>query len=460
MQRMSAMDAAFLYSEDGRSHNDVGMVLVLEGPALSRDELVQALRDRLALFPRFRQKVRHLPYAATLPVWVDDPAFDLAGHVFEDEVDPTGSDSLGEAVSRVMSDVMDLKRPLWEVHVARGLPDARWALVVKMHHAMVDGVSSAEIVRTLLSPSPEGDPPVPDSWTPSPEPSDIQLLADAAVDTGRAAAKFVGSLAGGAATPSTQAVKDLDLGPLLQPGLPISATAINGPIQAGRRWGMLEVELSRLKHLSKRHRCTVNDILLAACGQGFSTLIASRGEVVQDRVIRAVVPVSLKPTGQQGTLEARGDTVGGNNIGAMVVDLPLGQVDPATRLTRIREQTAAFKRLKDAMPAPAINPGPDLTSPLTLILGTRVAAASPTVVNTVITNVPGPQTPLFLSGRRMHRLGACIALWSPLRIAVSVLSYDGVATIGVVSDAASFPDVHPLLDSIRDGLDDLDSTPG
>jgi diacylglycerol O-acyltransferase len=139
----------------------------------------------------------------------------------------------------------------------------------------------------------------------------------------------------------------------------------------------------------------------------------------------------------------------------MVVQLPLGGNRAAARLQRIREQTAAFKSLKDAMPADRIAPGPGLTSPLMLILGTRVAALAPAAANTVVTNVPGPQQPLYLDGRRLRRLGACIALWAPLRIAVSILSYDGTAYVGVVTDRASIPEVAPVLDAFTAGIDEL-----
>jgi diacylglycerol O-acyltransferase / wax synthase len=451
MQRMTPMDAIFLYSEDGNSHNDIGMVLTLDGPAPTRDELIQAVADRLALLPRFRQKLRQVPFAAAMPVWVDDVSFDLGRHVVEHKL-PQDRDPIGGAVSQVMSGLMDLSLPLWQIHLFPDLPDDRWLLVVRMHHAMVDGVSSTEVVHALLSPKPQGEPPVPDPWSPEPEPSDARLLAAAASDAGKAAARMFGSMLHNAtsAPPAQAPVDPVDLRPLLKPGMPVMPTVINGPVQVGRRWGMLEVELDIIKAARKAHGVTVNDVLLAACAHGLSTFIASQGHRVDNHVLRAMVPVSLRSS----TARAAAST-GGNEVGAMIVELPLGAVPPAERVTRINEQTEAFKQLKNATPAQSINPGAELTSPLTLILGTRMAAQAPVVVNTVITNVPGPQTPLYLSGRRMHRLAACIALWAPLRIAVSALSYDGFMTIGVVSDQASFPDVQPLLDAIGEGIGGL-----
>ena len=449
------MDASFLYSEDGGSHNDIGMVLLMDGPALTKDEMIQAVADRIALVPRFRQRLRHVPYAAALPVWIDDVTFDLARHITMHETpdDADHPDPIGSAVSHVMSGVMDLSLPLWQINVFQDLPEGRWLIVVRMHHAMVDGVSSTEIVHTLLSTDPAGEPAVPDDWTPAPEPSGTQLLAAAVSDAGQAAAALYGSMRTPPAAPTAPS-ELVDIRPILTPGIAISPTAINGPIEAERSWGMTEVELARIKRVRAQLGGTFNDIILAACAHGLSTFMAARGESVRGRMLRAMVPVSLRSPGAPD-----GPAAGGNDIGGMVIELPLGEISEMARVERIHEQTQAFKKLMAAMPAQQINPGSALLSPLTLILGTRMAAQAPTIVNTVITNVPGPQTALYLRGRKMHRLGACIALWSPLRIAISVLSYNGMATIGVVTDSSTFPDARPLLDAIEAGLKALDTTP-
>ena len=236
--------------------------------------------------------------------------------------------------------------------------------------------------------------------------------------------------------------------PLMPTGIPLSPTAINGPVHAGRRWGMLPVELETFKKVREKLGGTINDLILAACGYGYSSVIAEYlTESVQNRVMRVMVPVSLRSEGS-----GRPD---GNEIGGMVVEVPLGHMPAIERLNKIRSQTEAYKKLKSAMPANLINPGASLASPLTLIMGSRMASTAPTFVNTVITNVPGPQNPLYLSGRKLHRLGACIALWTPLKIAISVLSYDGMATISAVTDEATFSTVTPLLDAIDEGVKDL-----
>ncbi|HEU5268249.1 MAG TPA: wax ester/triacylglycerol synthase family O-acyltransferase [Jatrophihabitans sp.] len=450
MQRLTAIDASFLFSEDGRSHNDIGMVLQFDGPAMTRADVMSAIAGRLALVPRFRQRIRQVPMAAALPVWVDDTRFDIARHVFESAA-PAGGDPLGAAVSRVMSDQLDHDLPLWQAHVITGLADDGWALVVRMHHAMVDGVSSTEIVRVLLSDSTEPAPTVPDDWRPAPEPTGPELVAAAMADAARDTAQAFGAMVG-AQPPSLGTGPPPDLRPLMVPGLPIPDAALNGPIQAARCWGMTDVPLATLKRISKSIGGTVKDVLMTAAAHAFTELLRSRGEPVDERVLRAMVPVSLRAGGSGGPDNA---VAGGNEVGAMLVQLPLGDSSPAARLQRIREQTAAFKALKDVMPANQIAPGPGLTSPLMVILGTRMAALAPAAANTVVTNVPGPQQPLYFDGRRLRRLGACIALWAPLRIAVSIMSYDGTAYVGVVTDRSSIPEVAPVLAAFTAGIEEL-----
>jgi diacylglycerol O-acyltransferase / wax synthase len=172
VDRMTPLDASFLFAEDGNSHMDIGMVLEIDGPAMSAEEVAEAIAGRLALVPRYRQKIRLVPAAAALPVWVDDVDFDVRRHVFETTAPTPGEDGLFAAVSRVMSSQFDRGKPLWEAHLVTGLGEDRWALVVRMHHAMVDGITSTAIVGELLTRSPEVPEPVDDGWSPAPEPSD------------------------------------------------------------------------------------------------------------------------------------------------------------------------------------------------------------------------------------------------------------------------------------------------
>ena len=452
MERLSAMDASFFFGEDGNSHNDIGMVLVFDGPSMSRQEVVAAVMARIALVPRFRQKIKLAPFAAALPVWIDDTTFDIDHHVFELAA-AAPIDPLSAAVSQVMSNQLDHALPLWQIHLVRHLPSDRWALVVRMHHCMVDGVTSMDIVRVLLSDSPAPIAAVEDNWRPEPEPSDAQLIAaamtDAASDQFRAAQSLSKALWRPPTMPPSADPTAIPTPPPPTPGLPIINSSINGPIGPGRRWAMAEIPLNAVRRASKTFGGTVNDVLLALCAQGFTALLTSRGEPVEGMYLRSMVPVSLRAP---GGADAGSAPPGGNEIGAMIVDLPLGRKTIPERLVSIRAQTEAFKKLKNAVPADRIAQGPNFATPAILTMGARASAVAPVLVNTVTSNVPGPQVPLYLSGRRLHRLGACIALWAPLRIAISILSYDGIVSVGVVSDSASIPDSWSVLGAVTDGV--------
>lgn len=453
MDRMNLVDASFLYSEDGQSHNDVGVVLVFDGPAPHREDIMQAIADRITLVPRFRQKIRHVPYAMALPVWMDDIGFDMGRHVRYHPALPS-PDPIGAAISQIMSVPMDLTIPLWQAHLISGLPDGRWVLLMRMHHAMVDGMESMEIVRYLLAPEPEGEPPVLDTWHPRPELSDATLVAAAVTDAVRDSIALWQQVLtqGTAALPRMP--ETLDLSAFNSRLMPINPAALNGPVKAGRGFSMAELDLERVKAVRKVLGGSVNDILLSACAAGFTTVLADYlHEQVQGRSMRAMVPVSMHSPDKVGIS-------GHNAIGAMVVELPLGPMEPTDRLAHITKQMESFKTLKKAMPAEAINPGSALASPMTLIMASRMAHTAPVVVNTVISNVPGPQTTLYLLGRRLHRMGACISLWTPLKTAISIMSYDGTVTVSVVTDDATFSIPGALSGAVVAGLEELERAAG
>jgi WS/DGAT/MGAT family acyltransferase len=442
MERLSPMDAAFYFSEDGRSHNDVGVVLVFDGEPPSRSELASLVTARLPLVPRFRQRVREIPLAAGLPVWIDDVSFSIDKHVLETRAGLT----LEQAVSEVMSSQLDHGLPLWQIHLITGLKTG-WALVVRMHHAMVDGVTSTEIVRVLLNESPQilAEPVEP--WRPAPEPSDAELLAGTAADAAaagmEAAAAARKTMQNPPAPPSPDALPKLDLTQLRPAGPPIPPGAMTGAISADRQWAVREVPLRTIKDIRHRHGGTVNDVLLSVSATGFTALLRRAGQQVDGRVLVCLVPVSLR----EGT-----STSGGNEIAAFPVELPLGDLPAAEALRRVKAQTAAWKSLRDAVPAAAMTSGPAFTTPALLTMGSRMAALAPSWIHTVVSNVPGPQHPLYLAGRRLRQFSACIALWAPLRMAVAMLSYDGAVTLGVVTDLASIPDASPFLDGVTEGL--------
>lgn len=448
LDRMSPLDASFLFGEDGKSHMDVGMVLEFAGPPPSLDEVTAAIAGRLPLVPRYRQKVRMVPAAAALPVWVDDPHFDIRRHVVATAAAAPGDDeALFEAVGRVMSVQLARDKPLWEAHLVTGLAAGRWALVVRMHHCMVDGITSTAIVGELLATTPDPPPPLPDDWAPAPEPSDWELLRDAVGHNLRATGEMARAAVAAVVEPPRPPAlpSPADLEPLWQHGQPPLDPTLTGPVGAARRFRRVRFDLDDVRRVRAALGGTVNDVLLATVAHAFRTLLLSRGEAVTGRSVRALMPVALK--GDAGP-------AGGNRIGGVPVDLPMGETGVAA-LARIRAQTEALKTLTEAVPAPAQVEGPTAGLPVMLTLGSRVAGAVPGLVHTVASNVPGPQHTLYLNGRPLEGLSACISLWSPLRIAVQVLSYAGRLSFAAVADHDSVPDLAVFMTGAEEGLREL-----
>jgi WS/DGAT/MGAT family acyltransferase len=444
------MDASFLFAEDGRSHMDIGMVLVFDGPPPSRDEVAAAVTARLPLVPRYRQKVRLVPFNAGLPVWVDDPAFHIDRHLFTMHAPADGGPhTLARAVSERMSGQLDQSKPLWEMHLITGLPDDRWSLLTRMHHGMVDGVSSTEIVKVLLTDEPEPPPPMPDYWQPRAEPSDAELVREAVADGVGAVTQAVRQWMDTVtrpAPPPPDLVPAYDLQPVTA-GMPVTDPTLNGPIGPGRRWDVTEFTLADVKRIRRAAGGTVNDVMLTLCARGFRDLLRHRGEPVEGRVVRSMVPVALRGA-------AAGRTAG-NEIAAMMVELPVGDLSEVDRLRAVHRQTAAFKRLQDAMPAADMASAAAFVPPAMVAMGSRLAGMLPAYAQTVTSNVPGPQAPKYFCGRQMIQLSACIALWAPLRIAVVVLSYLGTLTFGVVADRDSVPDADVLMKGAESSMAEL-----
>lgn len=449
MDRLTPLDASFLFGEDGRSHMDIGMVLVFEGPPPPRDEVAAAVTARLPLVPRYRQKVRLVPFNVGLPVWVDDPEFHIDRHLFSMQAPAGGGPhTLAEAVSQRMSRQLDQSRPLWEMHLITGLPQDQWALLARMHHAMVDGISSTEIVKVLVSDSPDPPPPLPDDWRPGPEPSDAELVRTAVADGMGAAAEAMRQWMSAATRPvPPQLVPAYDLQPVLATGVPVADPMLNGPIGPGRRWDVTEFALADVKRIRNAVGGTVNDVMLTLSARGFRDLLRHRGEPVDGRVVRSMVPVALRGA-------AAGRTAG-NEIAAMLVELPVGDLSEVERLRAVHRQTAAFKRLQDAMPAADMASAAAFVPPAMVAMGSRLAGMLPSYAQTVTSNVPGPQAPKYFCGRRMTHLSACIALWAPLRIAIVVLSYLGTLTFGVVADRDSVPDLDVLMKGAESSMAEL-----
>jgi diacylglycerol O-acyltransferase len=455
MQTMSPLDASFLHIEDAVTHMHIGSVGIFEGPVPGPGEVEAAVAARLPLVPRYRQKVRFVPLALGRPTWVDDPHFHLDYHVRRTALPaPGGAEELRNLVGRVMSQQLDRAKPLWEMWVAEGLEDGGWALISKTHHCMVDGVSATDLLSVILVTERERDRPAPaaDPWQPAPEPNPAELVAHALA--GRAAspyeaARTVLAAARGPRRVASQLVDAtrgiVNLRPLLRSN---SASSLNGPIGPHRRWDWARARLADIKEIRAEHGGTVNDIVLAAITNGFRELLLARGEEVQGRVIRTLVPVSVRAENEHGTYN--------NKVSAMFAELPVELEDPVARLQAVHAQMQELKRSGQAVAAERLTALGGFAPAMLLALAGRVGTHLPqSSVNTVTTNVPGPQQPLYLAGRRMLEAFPFVPLGGWVRIGVAIFSYNGGINFGVTGDLDGAPDIAVLCQGIERGVAQL-----
>lgn len=461
MDRLSPLDASFLHIEDDVNHMHIGAIGLFEGPPPAYDDLVRTVAGRLHLVPRYRQRIATVPLSLARPVWVDDPHFSIGYHVRHTALPAPGDDdALRRLVGRVMSQQLDRSKPLWEMWMVEGLTGDRWGLVTKVHHCLVDGVSGAELLAVILDLSAEVPDPVDDEWRPADPPSGAQLARDAVVGLASSPSEQVRAVGSVLRRPRRmlEAAREVAKGSVALSSVvrPTAPTSLNGPIGPHRRYTWTVAQLDEIKAVRHAHRGTVNDVVLAMVTRGFRDLLRARGESVVDRTIRTLVPVSVRPRDASGT--AVGDGTMANRVSAMFADLPVGIDDPVERLHAISRQLDDLKRSKEAVAAEALTSLGGFTPAMLLGLGMRVAtraARNLGNVDTVTTNVPGPQFPLYSCGRRLLRACPYVPVGAPLRVGVAIFSYEGEMVFGITGDYDTVPDVDVLADGIRAGLTEL-----
>jgi WS/DGAT/MGAT family acyltransferase len=453
MDRMSPLDASFLHLEGPVSPMHIGSVAVFEGPAPPAAELEAMVAGKLPAVPRYRQKVRFVPLDLGRPLWVDDPHFNLGYHVRHTALpSPGGDDELRNLVGRVMSQQLDRTKPLWEMWMVEGMEDGHWAIVSKVHHCMVDGVSGTDLLAVVLDQDPAPPPPEPDQWEPAPEPSNTALFTDAVRDRVVNPYEQFRALRSGLRGPRALRTQLGDVGKGLRSlvtavrGSP--ETSLNGPIGPHRRWNWARSTLGDVKVVRTSLGGTVNDVVLTAITQGFRDLLLSRGEAVDGREVTTLVPVSVRTPGERGTYN--------NRVSAMFAQLPVGIADPVERLTSIRAQMDGLKESKQAVAGEVLTSLTGFAPPMLLAVGTRVASrASQRNVNTVTTNVPGPQFPLYAVGRQMLEAFPFVPLGGQIRIGIAIFSYNGMINFGVTGDYDAAPDIGVLCQGVEDGMGEL-----
>jgi WS/DGAT/MGAT family acyltransferase len=454
---MSMTDAGFYFAEGENTPMHVGSVAVFEGPAPSYGDLIRLMMTKLPKVPRYRQRVRALPMHLGRPVWMDDDHFQILYHVRHTAVPrPGGAEQLRNLAGRVLGQRLDMTKPLWEVYLVEGLEDGRWALISKVHHCMVDGVSGTDLMQMIFDVDPDAEHPEPGEWSPAPAPSTAVVVAGTVQDAVAFTINQLTSLPPvlGRIAQAPQGL--LRLGTTVGSALPgiarqlarPRARSLNGPIGPHRRWVWTETSLDTIRRVRKEFGGTVNDVVLTAITRGFRDLLDSRGELTDRLVVRSMVPVSVRRPQERGTLN--------NQVSAVFVDLPVAEPDPLARLASLRRQMDEHKRLNGALDARSIIAMGDFVAPTLLALGTRAGVrAGQNLAQTVTTNVPGPPVPLYVLGHRLAALYAYVPIAAGFRISIGIFSYLRAMTMGINADFDAFPDIDVLADGIGAGVDEL-----
>ena len=426
----------------------IGTVAILEGPPPPYGQLAKRIRAKLPEVPRYRQKVRFVPFALGRPVWVDDPHFNLEYHLRRTALPEPGDDEeLRLLVGRVMSQQLDRHKPLWEMWMIEGLAQGRWVLLNKVHHSMVDGVSGAELLSAMLDKQREPEPASPVAWRPERQPSGAELAVRALADRARSPLESVRSVLDSPRAAGQRMIETaeglLTLSGLLRPPPPSS---LNGPIGAHRRWDFARSSLAEVKLIRDALGGTVNDVVLTAITGGFRELLLSRGERA-NRVVRSLVPVSVRAVDEHAY---------NNRVSAIFADLPVEIEDPVQRLVSVRKQMEHLKGSHEAVAGDVLVSLSGFAPAMLLGVALRTATHVPQrSVNTVTTNVPGPQRPLYAAGRRMLECFPYVPLAGHVRVGVAIFSYNGTLSFGVTGDYDLAPDIGVLCSGIEHSMREL-----
>jgi WS/DGAT/MGAT family acyltransferase len=453
MDSLSSLDASFLYIENEFNHMHVAVIAIFEGPPPHGEEIEEMVSSKLHRVPRYRQKVRFVPFEIGRPVWSDDHHFNLRYHVRHAALPAPGSDEqLRTLVGRVMSQQLDRAKPLWEIWVVEGLEDDRWAMVAKTHHCMVDGVSGSDLLSVLLDDTRDADHPKSQNWEPEARPSGRALLLASLANGFRAPRESLETLMHALRAPGRALHGLTDLTDGLSTFTTLAKdeveTTLNGPIGPHRRWHWASTSISDVMKIRSAHGTTINDVVLSVISQAFRALMLSRGEPVAGLNVRTLVPVSVRTKEERGTFN--------NRVSAMFADLPMDLEDPVECLMSIRSEMSSFKKHHQSAAADTLNALTAITPPVLLALGARLfAGLEQHTVQTVTTNVPGPQHTLYAAGREMLTAYPYVPLAGSVRIGIAIFSYGGFLTFGITGDYDTAPDIDILAAGIQEGISEL-----
>ncbi len=453
MDRLTSVDASFLTNESSTSHMHIGGVAIFEGPPPGYDDLLDHIKSRLHLVPRYRQKLATPPVETGRPFWIDDPQFNLVYHVRHSGLPaPGGENELRRLAARVFSQQLDRTKPLWELWLVEGLKKKQFAIISKTHHALVDGISGVDIATVLFDVEPVPAPVSAEAeWIPNPEPSGASLAAKGAESLAKApyqlgkrvasilsspkstlrevqqAAEGVGEVAWEFANPA--------------PDLPL-----NVPIGPHRRYVFVRGDLAEFKKIKTELGGTVNDVVLTAVAGALRRWLHARGLRTEGLELRALVPVSIRASDGAGDL--------GNQIAAVRGPLPVYVEDPVARLRTVREAMNDVKASKKALGAEVISRFNDFAPPTLLAQAARINFST-RLFNLIVTNVPGPQMPLYVLGRELLDMFPVAFLPENHAVAIAIMSYNGKIDFGLLGDYDAMEDITIIAEGIETEIKQL-----
>jgi WS/DGAT/MGAT family acyltransferase len=478
MRQLTSLDAQFLALETPRQYGHVSGIAVLDpatapGGKLELGHVQNLIAERLPLLPVFRWRLAEIPFGLDYPYWIDDPDFDLEYHVRELALPSPGSDTqLTEQVARIFARPLDRARPLWELYLIHGLDGGRVALMTKIHHAVVDGMSGAEILGVLLDLAPEGrELPPPLSNGTAQMPGQLEMLARGLAGLPKYPLRVLESLP--KALPNIEEVGIYDALPgarelaratrglqhrLGRGGDVIErrqmippVTSFNGRVSAHRRLAIGRIPLAEIKAVKNAHQCTVNDVVVSICAGAVRRWLIEHDELPEEPLV-AQIPVSVRTTEQQGTF--------GNRIMLMSAPVFTDVADPLTRLSQTHDALADMKTRHRAMPAQLLQDATNFIPPAVFSRAARLTFAlssngRPTW-NMVVSNVPGPQFPLYCVGAQLVAIYPVSVVTDGMGLNITVMSYCGQLHFGIVADRNMMPDVWSLIGWLQEELDALD----
>ena len=457
VERLNALDAEFLHLEDGNVHMHIAGACVFDDPPPPFHELEALVASKLHLIPRYRQRVRSVPFELGRPVWVDDPHFELGYHVRHTALPTPGDDAaFCRLMGRFMSRPLNRERPLWEAWLVEGLEGGRWALVFKVHHCMVDGIAGVELLTVMLDLEADTTIAEPQPWAPRSEAPGALKVLDAwsglASSTLAAARGIPGSIAHPVATVRSTLTTAEGAVRFMRRLAPTRSLSIEGPIGPHRVWAHSSASVADVETIRSAFGGTMNDVVLAAVSGGYRALLMERGDNADRAVVRSLVPVSTRHDDGHGVPD--------NRVSALLYELPVQIADPVERLEAVRDEMTKLKASHISEAGEAVTTIGNLAPPMVVGPVSRMAIRAMHLfgqrsLNTVTTNVPGPQFPLYCLGHEMLEYRPFVPISHGLRVGTAILSYNGNLFFGVTGDQGTMPDVGVLATAVASGIEDL-----